>query len=100
MKRRRALVLETQRLNGEPWVTVAHGGGTLSENTRGNIDLIISDPATIRYLGLTKPTRFDLDHREELPWCREYFPNPWRIRRLLEPDMNRLFECIAARGWK
>jgi hypothetical protein len=53
---------------------VAYGTKTLNIIKRQIVDLIIQRP---HFVGLPRPTRFDLDHILLLPWQRPFF-GCWR----------------------
>jgi hypothetical protein len=100
LKLRRGLILETKTLDGLPFVTVAHGTGNLKLGSRAAVDLIISDRPALSRLGLSKPTRFDLDRIEQLPWCVQYFPSPKASKQLNADEVELLLARLSIRGWR
>lgn len=55
---------------------VAVGTSNLKSTRRMHRDLIIQNSESMRRMGLSMATRFDLDRIAELPWSREWFPIP------------------------
>jgi hypothetical protein len=75
-------------LSSRTAVVVSYGTSRLRQGQRGNIDLIIQYAAEVARLGLTMPTRFDLDRMQILPWAEEFFVPPPHHKEIVTGSLN------------
>lgn len=74
-KARPALVRAVQldRTGSRARIEVTYGTSNLKVETRGDIDLLLANATELARMGLSQPTRFDLDRTATLPWAEEFF---------------------------
>lgn len=110
----RPTLIREARVNEDPdtghqfgSLIVSYGTGEFEPHVHEEIDLVISDMAEARNLGLHKPTRFSLapNDKKHLFWCEEYFVSQGYQRaqnvvigRLGPKQVERMRACLVRRG--